>query len=109
MPAYADRTCRHSLALTLGSPPVRVRFAGCHVPVDRRQRRARPHRSTGPALRPENMFAYAGARRTQNHMEDEDELRQGTRSIWGRRYPSHRRRMHHCACYGNRARIRLRR
>ena len=55
------------------------------------------------------MFAYAGARRTQNHMEDEDELRQGTRSIWGRRYPNRRRRMHHWAYYGNRARIRLRR
>jgi hypothetical protein len=53
MPAYADRTCRHSLALTLGSPPVRVRFAGCHVPVNPGHRRARQRQGllAGFALR----------------------------------------------------------
>jgi hypothetical protein len=58
---------------------------------------------------PQNMLAYAVARHSHHRMEDADEPRQGTRSVWRRRYPSRQRRMLRWAYYGNRARIRLRR
>jgi hypothetical protein len=47
--SIARRWCRHKLptrrdspSMTLGRPLVSPGFAGCHVPVDRSHRRARP-------------------------------------------------------------------
>lgn len=97
-----------SPATTLGSPLVSPGFVGCYS-------RSAPARGLPSLLDrtrvspPQNMRAFAVARRIHHHMEDGDEPRQDTRSVWGRGYPSRRRRMHHRTYYGNRARIRLRR
>jgi hypothetical protein len=56
----------------------------------------------------ENKLAYVGARRTQDHTEDGDEPRRGTRSISARRSSSHRRRMRRWPYRDNPARIRPR-
>jgi hypothetical protein len=46
-PVCRTRIRRNTGALTLGRPPVSPALAGCHVPVDRRHRRAPPARPPG--------------------------------------------------------------
>jgi hypothetical protein len=82
----ASRSAVHSIwkVENLGDRPGRAMVHGLPVLLDRTRLSSA-----------QNRLAYAGARRTHHHTEDGDESRQGTRSIWGRRYPSRQRRMHH--------------